>query len=429
MAPPQNAQPPHPPLTKRADSRDQPPLAGLEFVVMMAAIMALNALAIDSMLPALPDMARGLGVMAGNDQQNVITLYFIGLAAGALVYGPLADRYGRRRVLLFSLIGYVLAGLATGLSTSWMMLLSFRFIHGLFGAAMGVVTTAIVRDRLSGDAMARLMSMIFLVFMVVPIIAPTIGQAVLSFADWHWIFLLLAAMGLVMALWVSMRLPETLDPADVAAIDLRSLARGWVKVSTHRQSLAYLLGSSIATGANFGFLNSSQQIFSQTFGRADIFPYAFASVAAGMAIANFSNSVIVLKFGARRVAQTALILSILLSIAQWVAAGAGENMYVFLFILMLNMSMIGFIGANFSSIAMEPFGHIAGTAASFQTSVRTLISASIGAVIGHAYDGTTLPLALGFFIGGVAALLLIIWGEKGRMFTRPNAPHRPQPRA
>jgi DHA1 family bicyclomycin/chloramphenicol resistance-like MFS transporter len=129
------------------------------------------------------------------------------------------------------------------------------------------------------------------------------------------------------------------------------------------------------------------------------------------------------------VAQTALILSILLSIAQWVAAGAGENMYVFLFILMLNMSMIGLIGANFSSIAMEPFGRIAGTAASFQTSVRTLISASIGAVIGHAYDGTTLPLALGFFIGGVAALLLIIWGEKGRLFTRPNAPHRPQPRA
>ena len=152
---------------------------------MMAAIMALNALAIDTMLPALPQMARELGAQGANAQQHVISLYFAGLALGSLVHGPLADRYGRKRVIMACLVGYVVAGLASGLATSWAMLLTTRFIHGLFGAAMGVVSQAIIRDRTSGDAMAKLMSMIFLIFMIVPIIAPTIGQGVLLVADWR----------------------------------------------------------------------------------------------------------------------------------------------------------------------------------------------------------------------------------------------------
>ena len=394
---------------------------------MMALMMALNALAIDAMLPALPQIAGALGAPDANAQQLIITFYFIGLGAGSLLHGPLADRFGRRSVILWSLAGYVATALLSGLAWGWEVMLAMRLLHGLFGAAMGVVATAVVRDRTSGDEMARLMSMIFLIFMVVPIVAPTVGQAVLWVAPWRWIFLLLGAMGAGMAAWVWLRLPETLNPADAAPIRPGALARNWWRVGTHRSAMAYMLGSSVAVGANFGFLNSSQQIISGTFGRADIFTYAFASVAAGMAVANYTNARLVMRFGARRVSQSALIAFIACSLAQWLLAESGETLAVFLIVVGINMAMIGFIGANFSSIAMEPFGHIAGTASSFQNATRTLVSAAIGAGIGQMYDGTTLPLAQGYLVCGVLALGFVLWGEKGRLFTRPNPPRMPTP--
>ena len=414
-------------LTPHDGPLTRPPLPQREFVVMIAALMALNALAIDSMLPALPDISAALGVTESNQQQFVISLYFIGMAVGSLVHGPLADRFGRRNVILLALVGYVASALISGLSANWMMLLAMRGLNGFFGAAMGVVAQAVIRDRTSGDAMAKLMSMIFLIFMIVPIIAPTIGQGVLLIASWRWIFLLLAGMGSVMALWVFLRLPETLDPADKTTLAPGPLARTWAKVGTHRNAVAYMLASSVAVGANFGFLNSSQQIFAETFGAGDIFPFAFAAVALGMALANFSNSRVVMRFGARRVSHAALVGFILLSLTQFIAARSDETMTQFLILITLNMSMIGFIGANFSSIAMEPFGHVAGAASSFQNSARTMISALIGAGIGQMFDGTTAPLALGFLCCGCVALLIVLWGEKGRLFTRPNPPHRPTP--
>ncbi len=419
---------PPPETATAASTPGRTPLPQREFVAMMALMMALNALAIDAMLPALPAIAEALGAPGANDQQLVISLYFIGLGIGSLVHGPLADRFGRRKVVLWALAGYIVSALIAGLSVNWPMMLAMRVTHGLFGAAMGVVATAIVRDRTSGDEMARLMSMIFLVFMVVPIVAPTVGQAVLWVAEWRWIFLLLAAMGAAMAAWVYVRLPETLDPADAAPIQPGPLARSWAKIATHRQAMAYMLGSAIAMGANFGFLNSSQQIIAGTFGRADIFSYAFACVAAGIAVANYSNARLVLRFGARRVAQAALIAFIFLSSAQWWMSDSGETLVGFLIVLTLTMSMIGFIGANFSSIAMEPFGHVAGSASSFQNAARTLISAVIGGAIGAAYDGSTLPLAQGYLVCGVLALGFVLWGEHGKLFTRPNPPRRPIPR-
>jgi MFS transporter, DHA1 family, multidrug resistance protein len=395
---------------------------------MMALLMALNALAIDVMLPGLPAIAGALGAPDANAQQYIITFYFIGLGAGSLLHGPLADRFGRRAVILWSLAGYVVSALVSGLSWNWEMLLAMRVLHGLFGAAMGVVATAVVRDRTSGDDMARLMSLIFLIFMVVPIVAPSVGQLVLWVAPWRWCFLLLGVLGCGMAAWVWLRLPETLNPDDAAPIAPRALARNWWRVASHRQSLAYMLGSSIAVGANFGFLNSSQQIIGGTFGRADIFTLAFASVAAGIAVANYSNARLVLRFGARRLSQGALIAFIVVSVVQWLLAAGDESLWVFLAVVGLNMGLIGFIGANFSSIAMEPFGQIAGTASSFQNAARTMVSAGIGAAIGQAYDGTALPLAQGYVLCGVVALGCVLWGEKGRLFTRPNAPHLPVPR-
>lgn len=400
-----------------------------EFVAMMALMMALNALAIDAMLPALPQIAGELGAPTANAQQRIITLYFVGLGIGSLVHGPLADRFGRRPVILVSLVGYIVAALASAFAPTWETMLGMRFLHGLMAAAMGVVATAVVRDRSSGDAMAKMMSLIFLIFMVVPIVAPTLGQGILSIATWPAIFGFLAIMGSVMLVWIGLRLPETMKPEDQRPLALRPLLGVWRQVATHRTALAYMAASSIAIGANFGFLNSAQQIIAQTFGAGGIFPYVFAIVAAGIAAANFTNSRLVMRFGARRVSHTAIIAFIIFSCVQLLFAIVGESLWLFVGIVTLNMAMMGFIGANSSSIAMEPFGREAGSASSFQNSVRTLLSAAVGAIIGGAYDGTTVPLAVGYLIAGIVALAALLWGERGRLFTRPNPPHRPLPRA
>lgn len=395
-----------------------------ELTVMMASLMALNALAIDAMLPAFPAMIAGLNVADPNHIQYVISVFLAGTGIGALIYGPLSDRYGRKPVLLIATVGAAVFTLACSVSSSFELLLAMRFVHGLMAAAMGVLVVAVIRDQFEGDAMARRMSTIFLIFMIVPIIAPTIGQLVLLFAGWRTIFDLMAFMAVAAAIWVYRRLPETLAPENIIPIEPRALASAWSKVVTNRNAAGYMLGAAIVQGALFGYLNSSQQLFDKVFDAADFFTIGFAIVAIGIAASNFTNSRIVERFGARRVSQTALILFIFFGSLQLAAAiFVPTSLPIFLALLTANMAMVGFIGSNFSSIAMTPFGHVAGAASSFQTSVRTVLAASIGAVIGQQFDGSVAPVALGFLLCGIAALALVLWCEHGKLFTRPGTTH------
>ena len=392
-----------------------------ELVFMMASLMALNALAIDAMLPAFPAMVEGLSIPDPNHIQYVISTFLAGTGIGALIYGPLSDRYGRKPILLFSIVGSTIFSLACSFANSFEFLLAMRFGHGLLAAAMGVLVISVIRDRFSGDAMARRMSTIFLIFMIVPIIAPTIGQAVLLFAGWRTIFDLMALMALAAALWVWRRLPETLAPENVIPIEPHALAKAWKKVVLHRNATGYMLGAGIVQGALFGYLNSSQQLFDKVFNAAEFFTIGFAIVAIGIAASNFTNARIVERFGARRVSQTALIMFIAFGAMQLAAAYlAPTSLLIFLVLLTANMAMIGFIGSNFSSIAMTPFGHVAGAASSFQTFARTVIAASIGAAIGQQFDGSVAPVAAGFLVCGLIALALVLWCEKGQLFTRPG---------
>lgn len=397
-----------------------------EMVAMMAMLMALNALAIDAMLPALPAIGAGLGVIVDNHRQYVISIYLLGVGVGSLIYGPLADRFGRKRILILCLIAYMVFALGCGLATSFPMLLWLRFGHGLVSAALGVIVIAVIRDLFSGDAMARRMSLIFLVFMIVPIIAPALGAAVTAFASWRAIFMLLAAMGLVMLVWLQ-RLPETLRPEDVRRLDLRTMLAGWSAVTRNRRATGYMFAAGMMQGALFGYLNSSEQIISEVFGAQALFPLVFACVAVGIAIANWSNARIVERFGARRVSQTAAFTFLLLSLCQIVAALSGiETLVIFTLLMAINVGLIGFIGSNFGSIAMEDFGHMAGIASSYQSFAKTLAAAGTGALIGQQYDGTTLPLALSFFACAIVGILLVLWAERGRLFTRPGtAPKSP----
>lgn len=393
---------------------------------MMAMVMALNALAIDAMLPALPAIGKGLGVAVANDRQYVISLYLLGTALGALVYGPLADRFGRKGVLVPALFAYIAFAIGCGLATSFPMLLALRFAHGMVSAALGVIVVAVIRDLFAGDAMAKRLSLIFLVFMIVPIIAPTIGAGVAAIAGWRAIFLVLAGMGAVMLVWLR-RLPETLEPGDVRPLDWRTMVSGWATVTRHRRAAGYMLASGVMQGALFGYLNSSEQIIAEVFDAQSLFPLVFACVAIGIAIANFSNAAIVERFGARRVSQTAVFAFMATSIAQIGAALSGvETLAMFTALMMVNVGLIGFIGSNFGSIAMEDFGHMAGVASSYQSFAKTLLAAATGAFIGQQYDGSTLPLAYAFVGCAITGLLLVLWAERGRLFTRPGtAPKSP----
>ena len=203
---------------------------------MLAALMALTALAIDSMLPALQIMGEELGVTDPNSRQLVLSAFLGGLGFGAVIHGPLSDRYGRRPVMIVALIVYVILAAGCGLSQNFTLLLTLRFLLGFAAAAMSVLPISIIRDRYAGDEMAQLMSTVFIVFMIVPIIAPSVGDAILKVATWHWIFLVLSAMGTVMLVWVWLRLPETMRPEDAVPLQFGRLVREWRQIVSHRSA-------------------------------------------------------------------------------------------------------------------------------------------------------------------------------------------------
>lgn len=412
------------PLASASERR--PGLPGpRETTAMMAMLMALNAMAIDTMLPALPDMARDLSIAPANHRQYIIALYLIGAAIGSLFYGPLADRFGRKAVLRGALGGYVLLALAGAMAQSFAVMLVLRFGHGLAGAALGVVVTAIIRDLYAGDAMARRMSSIMLVFMTVPVIAPSLGAAILQVGNWRAIFVVMALLGIAMLFWLR-RLPETLDPDNVRRLDLATMAAGWLQVTLHRRAAGYMVAAGVMHGSLYGYLNSSEQLIGETFGARDAFPLVFAVIALGIAVANFSNARIVERFGARRVSQTALFAFLACAVAQIVAAISGhETLALFTAILAVNVGLIGFVGSNFGAIAMEDFGKMAGIASSYQSFARGLIAALVGMFIGQQYDGTTLPLGIAFAVAATLGLLLVLWAERGRLFTRPGTAPKP----
>jgi MFS transporter, DHA1 family, multidrug resistance protein len=408
-------------------TRRQPQDIGrTELLFMLALLMALNAMAIDAMLPALVALGRGLGVTDTNHTQYVVTSFLFGMGAGAVIYGPLSDRFGRRSVTLGSLTLYIFCTLGCAFIRDFETLIVLRFIHGVASASAGVVSVAVVRDRMVGDQMARMISTIFMIFMIVPVVAPAIGQAILTFGSWRTIFLLLAILGLVMAAWVWWRLPETLDPEHVVPLKLGSIVDAWGQVISHRHALLYTLGAAMLVGGMYGFLSASAQLFTAVVGDPSLFPAAFAAVAVVMASTNFLNSRIVVRFGARRVAHSAIFLFIGFGALQLGLALSGQQgLFITLVPLALNLSMMGLIGSNLSAISMIPFGHVAGTASSFQNSVRTMGGTTLGGFIGQQFDGTAVPMALGFVLCGLASLLLILIAEKGRLFTRPGTASPP----
>lgn len=392
-----------------------------EFVALIAALMAMNALSIDPMLPALPAIGETLGIPHANDRQWIITTYFIGLGLGSLIYGPLSDRYGRKPVMAVCLSLFLVSTAFCALAQSFTMMLAGRFASGFFAAASRVIAISIVRDRFQGDQMARIMSLIFIVFMIVPVLAPSFGQAVLLIAPWRWIFGSLLIVGLIIVIWMMVRLPETLDPANSVPIRYADLSETLSIVVRHRSAIGYMMASGIIMGGLVGFITSVQQIFFDVFHEEAIFAAAFAAIAGFMGIGSFLNSHLVERMGARRLSQGSLICLIFISGGHALYAWSEwETVWSFVAFQSATMLCFAFTGSNFSAISMEPFSRGAGMAASFQACLTTIVSALLGAFVGSQFNGTTLPLALGFFGYGALALTFIAWAERGRLFTRPH---------
>ena len=404
------------------------PLGEREFIAMMAMLMALQALCIDAMLPALAQIAGDLGVSDPNRRQLVVGIYLFASGIGALFPGALADRFGRRPVLLGSLAIYIAFAVGSALATDFTVLLVLRGLQAVGSAGLSVLPNAIIRDRFGGDRMARLLSVISMVFMLVPILAPSLGQLVLLVASWRWIFGAMALLGLGMAGWTWLRLPETLHPEYRQTIRPRDIARNMVEAAFNRSAIGYVAGSALVTGAMFGYINSSQQLVSEHFGAGKLFPVLFGASAFALALASFANSRIVERFGARRVSHAALLAYLATGAAQvLLALSPHQTLWSFMPLMSVNILLLGFIGANFGSIALQPFARIAGAAASFQAFARMVVGGGIGALIGQAYDDSARPLALGLLACAVLSLLLVLFSERGRLFRRLHPPGAERP--
>ena len=388
-----------------------------EFVCIIALMMALNALAIDSMLPALPHIGESLGVADENARQWVITAYLLGFGGAQIVYGPMADRFGRKPVMAVGIGLYVGFALAATVAPSFATLILARIGMGLGAAATRVLAVSIVRDRYSGRTMARVMSLSFLVFLGVPILAPSIGQAIMLVAPWRAIFGVLAIAGAALLTWAMIRLPETLHPEDRLPIQPGRIARAFGEALTNRTSLGYTLAMTAITAALFGFINSSQQIFADVFHAADLFPLIFAAVASGIAAASILNARLVERLGSRLISHTALIGFIVMGgLHTLVTLSGHETIWTFAVLQALTMFCFGFIAGNFGAMAMEPMGHIAGTASSAQGFVSTVLGAMGGFYIGQHFDGSVTPMATGMLVCGLLAMGAVLFAERGALF-------------
>jgi DHA1 family bicyclomycin/chloramphenicol resistance-like MFS transporter len=384
-----------------------------EFVALMAALMASNALAIDSMLPALPAIGDSLGVGEENRRQLVITFYLLGFGTAQIGYGPLSDRFGRKGLLVGGLVLYALFATLAGLAGSFPLLLAARVMQGVAAAATRVLVVSVVRDRYHGSAMARVMSLVMIVFMIVPVLAPFFGQAVLAVASWRHIFIGLGAYGALLAAWVLARLPETLAPERRRALSFAAIGEAASLTLRTRQSIGNALVSTLVMGALFAFINSVQQIVFDVFRHPAALPFVFAAIAGPMALSSFANSKLVVRLGSRRILLTALgTFTAAAALHLAVAATAGETIWSFALLQALTMGSFGLIGANAGALAMEPMGHVAGTASSLQGVITTVGGALIGFAVGQHFDGTTLPFLVGFTGCGAAALAAAVWANR-----------------
>lgn len=394
-----------------------PVRSSVEFITLMALTFSLIAMSIDGMLPALGQIAADLGAGNPNDRQLVLTAFFAGLTVGQFIYGPISDSTGRKPAMYAGIGCFIAGGLLCAFATNFPMMVAGRVLQGFGAAGPRIVGMAMVRDLYGGRAMARIMSFVMAVLILVPVMAPSVGQLILLVADWRAIFFALAIMGAVDFLWLATRRPETLARADRIPLSLRRILRSAREAITHRTTLGYTLATGFIFGAVISYLGTSQQIFQEQYGTGNLFGLYFGILAAGIGLAAFVNARLVTRFGMRNLSKWALRTSCLLSLIFLLIAfllGGHPPLWAFLSYMTVLFFCNGLQFSNYSALAMEPMGHIAGVAAAVVGSLSNLVAVGTGTPIGQLYDGTVIPLVAGFAGLGIAALLSAEWAEKAR---------------
>lgn len=396
-----------------------------EFIVIIASMMALAALSIDIMLPALAEMADDFGLVDANDRQLVITLYLVGFAVGQLFYGPLSDRFGRKPILIVGLVIYAIASATTFFVDEFGLLLQARALQGAGCAAPRVIAIAVVRDLFGGRQMARVMSFVMMVFIVVPVIAPSIGEGLLLIGGWHIIFGFLLAASIAILILAALRLPETRPVEMREPLSIRWLAGAMRTIVTTRQTFGYTIAIGFIFGCLMGYINSAQQILEGIYELDSLFPIVFGAIAITLAGASLTNGALVERHGMRRMSHGALVGFVAVAALHAAVALAWDGPPPLLLhagLLAADLFLFGFIMPNFNALAMEPLRAIAGTGSSFIGFFTTGAGALFGWIVGQQFDDTVVPLAVGYLVLSAAALVVVTFTERGRLF-QPHTDH------
>ena len=397
-------------------SRARPALRSGEFVPLAALLMSLTALAIDAMLPAMTTIGRDLGALRRNDIQFVITALFLGLALGQIIIGPLSDRIGRRPAMQAGLLLFMAGCLVSIFATTFEVMIAGRVLQGIGVAGPRVVTIALVRDQYQGPEMARLMSFVMAVFILVPTVAPAIGQGILWLGGWRAIFATFVAIGATAFAWLTLRQPETLPADRRRPFSPRTIARGVLEVLRIRPAVGYTLARAGAFAPFVAYLSSAQQIFQESYRTGALFPLWFGLLALAVGGASVVNARLVMRIGMRRLAKAATLSITLVSAFTWALALAFDGLppfWLFMAYLLAVFSCVGVLFGNLSALAMEPLGHIAGVGAAVVGSVSIFIALPLGALVGQSFDGTMYAQIAAFGVFGAGTFAAIRWAEGG----------------
>lgn len=386
-----------------------------EFIALMATVMSLVALAIDSMLPAIGHMAISLNIEDMNDSQWIIAAVFVGMSMGLLVYGPLSDSFGRKTAIYIGITIFLIGDLISIYATDLTVMVVGRVIQGFGGAACRVVSVAMVRDRFSGADMARFMSLIMVIFIMVPALAPSVGQAILLFAGWEYIFWMMFVFGSCSLMWFYFRQYETLDEDKRLPFSFATIATGAMETVRHAPAMGFTVAAGIMFGAFVAYLNSAQQMMQGQYHLGDTFAIYFGVLAFVYGLSSFLNAKLIPRFGMDRICVTMLTGLTVVSLgfsAYIITTGGQLSLNLFTVYLFIAFFCMGPLFGNFNAMATQPFGHIAGVATSVISSIQTLCAVTVGAFISQLYNGTVQPLIAGFMICGLLTIIIFALARK-----------------
>ncbi len=393
-----------------------------EFIALMASLMSIVALAIDTLLPAIPNIGETIGSYDPAEHQLFVTMIFLGLGVGQLFFGPLSDQYGRKPMVY---AGFVVFGIASAIclfAPNLEIMVVGRILQGIGLSSHRTIAISIIRDLYKGDYMARIMSFVTAFFILVPVVAPAIGKVIVDNFNWQTIFYVHLFLAALLWIWFWKRQPETLHPEYKIKFSLKSFVHGAKEMFRYSETVAFTFISGLITGSFLVYLSSAQHIFEDQYGLRDAFPYLFAALAISIGTSTFTNGTMVVRFGMRKLSLAATIgfstIALVYVLLFWNSGNPSVGVLVaFLF---FQFFCLGFMWGNFRSIAMEPIGHIAGIGAAINGFISTMISVPIASWIGRYLDQTALPLFVGLAICGFLSVGIIFLARgRKRALARP----------